>query len=145
MKQDIGHLQEDIRARDEQIQKRSDQMLANIQTIKSIDEKLAALKAKMASLELEEQTDADVLRRAAEIEASPHSRIVAEMGQILASVDRLAEEVDQNEVFAARSVLRPPPPHTLPVRSLTPAGCGAGATDAAHSSRVSPSSRPWTP
>lgn len=132
MKLEIGNLQEDVRARDEQIQKRSDQMLANIQTIKALDEKLAGVKSKMESLELEEQTDADILRRAADLDSSPHARIVSEMGRILASVDRLAEEVEQSEAFsvqcaatqAPRSQAPLPPDRVSPPRLACPQDTG---------------------
>eukprot|EP00499_Haloplacidia_sp_CaronLabIsolate_P005878 CAMPEP_0196771470 /NCGR_PEP_ID=MMETSP1104-20130614/1702_1 /TAXON_ID=33652 /ORGANISM="Cafeteria sp., Strain Caron Lab Isolate" /LENGTH=975 /DNA_ID=CAMNT_0042141591 /DNA_START=162 /DNA_END=3085 /DNA_ORIENTATION=+ len=92
-KQNIDKLQEDIRARDEQIQHKTDQMLANVQTIKDIDEKIAQWKAKIKVLETEEETDADLLERAAGLEKDAGSRLIREMGTILKSVNKIQEEL----------------------------------------------------
>lgn len=69
------------------------QMLANVQTIKDIDEKIAQWKAKIKVLETEEETDADLLERAASLEKDAGSRLIREMGTILKAVNKIQEEL----------------------------------------------------
>lgn len=96
------HMQEDVRARDEQIQKKTDQMLANMQKIKDLDDKIAAWDAKLKGLDLGQESDVDRLRRAGELSGeSTRNRMVAEMAKILASVDTLIEEVEVSGAAAS--------------------------------------------